>query len=210
MNGPFFNFIKPALDYLDSGRFFREPMSWLYTILAICNLLLPLVVLGLAIEENLFRNQGKFILGFLLIWVLILGAAWVGFQIWWDRRKKVTSSSQQGDEFVASLAFAHFIQTYGEWYGTMMAIVGTGGTFIGYLIMGEQATYLFRQIPILNMANSWLMVLIWPIAGYLIVVAFRFVAELIRALGAIANHTRPQVSPVRTSEADSSYQAEEL
>ena len=41
----FFSFFEPVLKYIDTGKFFREPFRWLYAILAILNLLTPIVLL---------------------------------------------------------------------------------------------------------------------------------------------------------------------
>lgn len=47
----FFSFFEPVLKYIDTGKFFREPFRWLYAILAILNLLTPIVLLVMAIQR---------------------------------------------------------------------------------------------------------------------------------------------------------------
>lgn len=54
----FFSFFEPVLKYIDTGKFFREPFRWLYAILAILNLLTPIVLLVMAINNDLFRYGG--------------------------------------------------------------------------------------------------------------------------------------------------------
>lgn len=51
----FFSFFEPVLKYIDTGKFFREPFRWLYAILATLNLLTPIVLLVMAINNDLFR-----------------------------------------------------------------------------------------------------------------------------------------------------------
>lgn len=189
MNHPFFSFIRPFLAYLDSGRFFRQPMSWLYTAFAVGNLLLPIIFFSAAVENRIFNASGKAITAFFLVLIFVAFAGWVGFQLWWDRRTKVEDSSREGDEFVASLSFAHLIQSMGEWLGLTLAIIGTGSTLV-ISIMGGNLGYAFRNIPILEHTGSFWTVIVWALLGYLIIMAFRYVAEFIRALSAIANHTR--------------------
>ena len=41
----FSSFFDPVLKYIDTGKFFREPFRWLYAILAILNLLTPIILL---------------------------------------------------------------------------------------------------------------------------------------------------------------------
>lgn len=59
----FFSFFEPVLKYIDTGKFFREPFRWLYAILAILNLLTPIVLLVMAINNDLFRYGGGRISG---------------------------------------------------------------------------------------------------------------------------------------------------
>jgi len=55
MKGKFFDFIKPGLDLIDNGSFFKRPFSWLYVVFAGLNLLMPLFVLYQAIEIKLLE-----------------------------------------------------------------------------------------------------------------------------------------------------------
>lgn len=192
MNTPFFSLFKPVLNYIDSGRFFREPMSWLYAVCAGLNLLAPLVIFYVAVDNNIFDAPGKVTITFLLAWVFIAFAGWIGFQIWWDRRERVLESSRAGDEFTASLAFAHLVQTAGEWYGTIITIIGTSATFWSVLFLGSDSSRLFRSMDLefLALGQGFLMILVWPVLGYLQIVVSRVIAELIRSLGAIANNTK--------------------
>ena len=64
----FFSFFEPVLKYIDTGKFFREPFRWLYAILAILNLLTPIVLLVMAINNDLFRYGGvRMIAAFILV-----------------------------------------------------------------------------------------------------------------------------------------------
>ena len=68
----FFSFFEPVLKYIDTGKFFREPFRWLYAILAILNLLTPIVLLVMAINNDLFRyGGGRMIAAFILVWLVI-------------------------------------------------------------------------------------------------------------------------------------------
>ena len=109
--------------YIDTGKFFREPFRWLYAILAILNLLFPIVLLVRAIESDLFRlGRGGVITVFIFIWIVVVFISWIGFQIWWNRRKKIYSVITAHDDFVAIPVFSNFIQTFGEWLGMLIGI----------------------------------------------------------------------------------------
>src|SRR5690625_560228 len=129
MDNKFFTFVRPYLSYIDKGHLFKNPFSWLYTVMAIINLLLPLLVLYTSIDNGIFRLEFKIVLTFILIWLAIAFASWLSFQIWWDRRSKITYSTEENDDFVATPAFSHFIQTTGETYGTWLGLVGFAFAF---------------------------------------------------------------------------------
>ena len=89
----FFSFFEPVLKYIDTGKFFREPFRWLYAILAILNLLTPIVLLVMAINNDLFRyGGGRMIAAFILVWLVI---AFVGTAAkkYMRQRQRMTISS---------------------------------------------------------------------------------------------------------------------
>lgn len=201
MENKFLTFISPYLSYIDKGHLFRKPFSWLYAIFAIINLLLPLyILLDQLIDHRIFDAEFKITITVLLAWAIIAFAGWLSFQLWWDRKTKITFSSDDNAEFVATLAFSHLIQTLGEWLGTWVGIVGFGFALLTTIILGEQGHYLSYQfgIPIIGqyLGSGWTYVFLMPIYGFLIIVLTRFLAEQIKALSAIANNTKHrQTSP---------------
>lgn len=190
MNSIFFNFLKPYLNYIDEGKIYREPFNWLYSILAVLNLIFPLYVLYLAIDNNIFDAGAKFIIVFLLIWIVIAFAGWIGFQIWWDRKNRVASISSDKDEFVATPVFSHFIQTSGEWLGTWIAIVGFGTAVLTTIFLGDEARFFVNATGIGFLGTGFIAIFLMPIYGFLIIIASRFLSELFRAIAAIANNTK--------------------
>lgn len=190
MDNKFFTFIKPYLSFIDNGHLYRRPFSWLYTILAIINLIWPLYVFYMAVDNGVFGSPAKFIIVFLLVWIIIAFAGWVSFQLWWDRKSKIIDTSAEGDEFVATPVTSHLIQTIGEWLGTWIGIVGFGSALLTTIILGDEGYYLFRQLGLGFMQTGFLYIILMPIYSFLIIVATRFLAEQFRALAAIANNTR--------------------
>ena len=181
----FTDFISPVLKTVDNGDFFKKPMTWVYYLISFLNLLIPLFVLYHAIEVGIFSGGAKWVFGFILTWLFLAAACWVGFQIWWDRKDKVQESSKKDDRFASTPVFSHFLQTFGEWLGSFFAIAGFGSALIGAIFLSG------GSIPGLDMfTGSWINIIIYPIVGYLIVVIFRFIAEQVRALVEIANNTR--------------------
>lgn len=70
MNDLFSSFMKRTLALIDEGSFFRKPFRWLYTLLAVLNLLIPIAVLVSAINNRLFSGGGKINVAFILILVI--------------------------------------------------------------------------------------------------------------------------------------------
>ena len=196
MENKFLTFIRPYLSFIDNGHFFRKPFSWLYTLLAIVNLLIPIYVFYQASDNRIFDSPAKFVIVFLLVWVIVAFAGWVGFQLWWDRKSKIDMSSTAGDEFIATPALSHFIQTLGEWIGTWIGLVGFGFALLATIILGDEGYYLGQSLGIPYLNTGWMAILTMPIVGFLIIVFSRFLAEQIKALSAIANNTKQrQTSP---------------
>ncbi len=190
MDNKFLTFIKPYLSYIDNGHLYRKPFSWIYALLAIINLVLPIYIFYQAVDNGIFDTKAKFIIVFLLVWIIIAFASWISFQLWWDRKSKVISTSSEGDEFVATPVFSHLIQTIGEWLGTWIGIVGFSVALLTTIILGDEGSYLSNQIGIPFLETGFLFVILMPIYGFLIIVATRFLAEQFRALSSIANNTR--------------------
>ncbi len=129
---------------------------------------------------------------FLLLWLIIAFAGWVGFLLWWDRISKIDFCSTSGDEFIVTPAVSHFIQTLREWFGTWFGLVGFGFALLATLILGNEGDNLGQGIGLPYLETGWTAVFTMPIVGFLIIVFSRFLAEQIKALSAIANNTKKQ------------------
>lgn len=189
MNNTYLEFYKPFLEYIDSGKLFRTPFGWLYAVMAGFNLLVPLVILYIAIDNRLFSAGGAFFFAFLILWLFIVAASWLGFQIWWNRRNVLIAQTAQDSDFVATPVFAHFVQTSGEWVGSWIAIVGAGAGLVTGIFLRDGGVGEMLPIQFLS-SGGLLSVIIMPIVGFLEIVASRVVAELTRALVAIAINTK--------------------
>lgn len=190
MNNKLLTFIKPYLSYIDSGDFFRKPFSWLYAVIAFINVLFPFYILYNAISNDIFDAPGKIIALFIVVWLILLAAGWISFQLWWDRSPKVVTATGGDDEYVATPVFAHFIQTLGEWLGTWIAVVGTLVSLLLTLTQGAEMGAILSHFGLPSIGTGIIGILAMPIYGFLIIVASRCSAELIKALVAIAKNTK--------------------
>ena len=196
MDNKFFTFFKPYFSFIDNGDLYRKPFSWLYLLMAILNLLLPVYILYKAIDNKIFDSPPKYLLLFVLLWAVISFVSWLSFQLWWDRKSKVVKTSAEGDDFVATPVFSHLIQTFGEWMGTWVAVVGFSVALLSTMILGDEGHYFSYRLGLGFLETGYLFIILMPVYGFLIIVVTRFLAEQFRALSSIANNTRKNYKPL--------------
>jgi tetrahydromethanopterin S-methyltransferase subunit G len=181
----FTNFSKPYLDFLGKGKLF----GIVYIVMAIINLILPFVIIYQVVNVGLFESgQAKFIITFILSWIVIAFACWVGFQLWWDRKSKIKELEES--EFIVTPIFSELFQTFGEWIGTLIGIIGAGVGLIATIILGDYASYLFRAIGLGFLPSGIIVVIAGPLIGFVIIILSRFIAEQIRLFVALVNNTK--------------------
>ena len=195
-NSPFFKFLDPVLKSVDEGAFFKKPFMWLYIIIAVLNLVIPIAALVTAINGGVFDMGGTVIFGFILLFVVLCVLSWFGAQIWWNRSSKVLCTADDNAEFVAIPVFSHFVQTLGEWIGMWVGVGGLCLSLIAALFMAGSA-YKLSALGLSTVGGMGLLgCILYPIYGFIVVVVARVIAELLRALAAIANNTRkPKMLP---------------
>ena len=182
---PFFTFSKPYLDFIGKEKLF----SLVYIILAVANLIIPFVVLYRVIQSKVLGYlDAKYVFAFIFTWLVIVFACWIGFQLWWDRRKKAKDSGSS--EFIAILNFSDILQTFGEWLGTLIAIIGAGGGLIAFIFLGNEINYLFQMIGLEFLSFGAGVIILGPVIGFFILIIFRFFAELLRISAAFADNTK--------------------
>jgi len=179
------------LGTIDNGSLFKLPFKLLFGLIAILNAVFPFYIIYTAIDNNLFNAPFRFVMVFLLIWFLIIIASFFSFNIWWNRKNKIENLIQENDSFIATPVFAHFIQTFGEYAGTYIAIVGSlGSLFASIFLSGRDGYQLSRQIGI-NLTEFGIYgIFIMLISGFIVIIITKFLAEQFRALASIANNTK--------------------
>jgi len=183
------DFAKTYFDFIENGHNLKNPFKWLYGLIAVLNVLLPLFVLYGAITAGAFRMAFAWVLLFLLIWVIIAALGVFGFVFWWDRKDKVAEySTKEKDEFIMTPVIAHLIKTLGEWIGTYVGVFGALISLIVFIFGGANILYAMGFGGFAGL--GWIGIILFPIWGFLIIALSRFAAEQFRALAAIANNTK--------------------
>ena len=193
VESPFFIFAKPYFEFIGKGKIF----SLVYYLMAAANLILPFVILYLVIDSGLFSLGAKYVFAFIFSWLVIVFACWIGFQLWWDRLKKVRDIGTS--EFIAIPMLSEIIQTFGEWLGTLIGIVGAGVGLIAVIFLGKDMNQLFNYIGLDFMKYGIANVIIGPVIGCAIIIVYRFFAELIRLFAALVNNTKEIAANIKNN-----------
>lgn len=183
LNTPFFTFSKPYLDFIGKGTMFHI----VYFLMAAISILIPIGLIIYVAQSGLFNYfGGKFIAWFIITWLFAAFACWIGFQLWWNRRSQITDV--KNSEFVVIPIVADIISTFGEWVGTLIAVIGFGGGLFGLIFLGSDLNYILSAI---NMGGfGALTIIAGPIAGFFIIIISKALAEAIKIIVSIANSCR--------------------
>ena len=119
---------------------------------------------------------------------MIAFACWIGFQLWWNRKPAISNAEKQ--EFIATQQITKIFETFGEWLGTLLAIIGVGVGLLGVIFLGDSMDYLFDAMGMGFMQLGAAVIIIWPVLGFFIIILFKFLAEQLRILAALANNTK--------------------
>jgi hypothetical protein len=184
---PFFTFARPYLDLLAKGSLF----NLIYFVMAGINVILPFAVFVIAVNMGIFgEGKGNYAVAFIFSWVVIVFACWIGMQLWLDRRKKIMS--MHFTTFIATFVLSDITQTLGEWLGTFIAITGAGVGLIAAIMLGKDIKNInefLRMIGLDFIRIGGLIIFAGPLAGYLIIIVFRSMAEGLRLFVSLVNNT---------------------
>jgi len=182
---PFFVFAGPYLNFISKGKIFEL----VYYVMAVINILVPFIVIYKTVASGVFRYVGaNYIFAIILSWLVVAFASWIGFQIWWNRRKRLADSATT--EFVATNSFSEILQTMGECLGTFIGINGAGIGILATIFLGSDAKELFDYIGLSFLSFGPVVILGGPVIGFFIIILFRFFAEQLRLFASLANNTK--------------------
>ena len=183
----FQSFVKPFLDYIDNGNFFRQPVKILYMIIGALNALLPFYLLYQLIDSGVFEFAGTgMIFGIVISWLIMLGGfVFVGI-LWWTRAEQFDTMAGQGDEYPVTPVFAHIVRTSGEAFGVIVGVILFLVTLVMLVFAGETGLSALNSLG----DFGWASLLILPVTGFFIIVTSRFLSEQIRAIVNIAQNTK--------------------
>lgn len=181
------NYYKKLLDYLDNGSFFRNPVIWLFVVMAALNLLIPFGILGMLVRNRIFSHLPAFSMFGVILMLIVLFAGFFFLGLYWWMRKEDINKIPRDSQFPVTPIFALIVRYYGEWIGLMVGGVMFVASLIILIFGGQEARYVISSMPMMA-AGAGIIAL--PIYGFLTIVFTRFLSEAIRVLVAIYHNTR--------------------
>jgi hypothetical protein len=157
--------VKPYLGFIDASVLFKKPVSCL---IAILSLLLPIYFLNLVVGSGIFEfGDGELIAASILLIAVLAFAGIFGALIWWHRRIHKDIGNKWYDNFRC------FIQTLGEWVGTVYAISVFFGVIIVLAVLRAKASAISGILPLSVPRLDFSIALAGPVVGFLIILATR-------------------------------------
>ncbi len=181
--------VDKVVGTVDNGKFFREPVVFLYRVIGVVSFLLTLAVpFFLAGQRGML---GKiFSEATINMIVLVLAALAMGFfsmMVWINRSNKLRTRIATGNDIVVIPLIADMVQTNGECTGfaimVMSSVFGVFFGFIGQIFLDPRHYF---AVLLCSLGITAALVLI----GYGFVCLGHFFGENLRALAVITNNVR--------------------
>jgi len=163
--------VKPYLGFIDTNVLFKKPVSCLF---AIVSLLFPVFILSQFIKFELFKSgEVKLIIASILILLIVAFAGIFGAFIWWHRR----ITRDEGQQWYPNLR--RFIQTAGEWFGTVFAISVFGIIVVLMIFLSNEYYYITHALPLAFPGVDITTALFGPIVGFIVIIATKILLFLL-------------------------------
>jgi hypothetical protein len=164
--------VKPYLGFIDASVLFKKPVSCL---IAILSLLSPVLILNLLVRSGVFESEDGGLIGASILFVVIfLFSGIFGALIWWHRRIHKDNGPKWYDNFRC------FIQTFGEYTGTVFAINVFFSIIAFLIILGEEVAYITNILPFpVPYQPDFSLAVAGPVIGFLIILATKILLFLL-------------------------------
>ncbi len=183
----FFTFSSPFTNSIDNGTIFTKFTGLIYSAVAIIFLCLPFYVLYQGFDNNIFDGDFKYVLLAILFFVAFTFCCWTSFQILFNRKNQFQELDKSRG-YVATTIAANVISTFGEILAVFWGIIGT--IFSVLALIFDDASSFIRLLGFESIGSAIADVIYFPITAFLILVFFKWAAELIVSLADIARNTK--------------------
>lgn len=192
-------FVDQLLQYIDSGRFFKNPIKLLYIlfgIIAFVPVVLPIMALcSSSFHERIFYlNSWTRIVcyvGVALLFVYFLILGFFGFFYWCKRYHDFNSSIRVGDKIKAIPVLAYVVRSLGEWKGIYLFVFTMGASVIVYLcalLSGGGSFSNFLGILFVGLLAIIVLGILLFLLSYLVILAAHTISEKLLIKAIVANN----------------------
>ena len=131
---PVKNVVGFIANFIDNGKFFREPIVNLYRIMGIVTLIICFSIPILCGSAEIFKLAGEDFLNIAVFYILMYAIGIIGLFFWLNRANMLRSKIRSGSDIVVMPIIADFIQTCAEWTGLfIMLFVPVYAIFFGFI-----------------------------------------------------------------------------
>jgi len=196
------------LKFVETTRFFTTPFSWLYVVVALAFLAIPIILLVTGLDINIFSLGGKIVFGFILTLIASIAAAIISFVVAWDGKKKNSTDKITIELIIDSVAdllaliiksFAHFIAVFGFFAGLFALIFGNellsalglnfgvviimvASVFLGYGLVWFSRLFKFLFAKLSRIAVIVIVQIFKFVVLHAVVVIYNFIAHIVKQL----------------------------
>jgi len=186
-------FIKPVLEIISRGKFFRHGFALILRIIAIL-----MAIGGLFLFIQNFRFIGRFgflgALGLIIAQLFLLAAIWIIIQIIWNRANVIVNLPDSN--FTIIPIFSIVLKMIGEVYATIILLLSISGAFLTWFIgSGGRIFYQLREfVPFLSVGTGFLggllLIVLGIISSFIALFFFYLFSEGIAVIFDIANNVK--------------------
>lgn len=177
--------LDPVLNYINDGKLFRQPFQVFYYLIGIaCGL--GCIYYIKYVFDMISYMKGIAYLYAVLVSLVLLATAALSVIYWFRKAADVNREVPENARFMAIPAVAGFIITLGEWAGLVGAAITFCVGILTAIILPMAVDYKAGEMFSVGLAIA----IVGPIVSYVTLIVYRFIGEMILAVGNIANDTR--------------------
>ena len=177
--------LDPVFRYIDSGKLFRLPFQILYYLIGVLCAIGSIWGIARVFELAKYMEGIAYLYAILATVVFLIAGA-LSVIYWFRKAKFVNWDVPENARFLAIPSVAGLIITFGEWLG----LVGAFVMFCLGMLTAVILPFAVRYNPGGEFLAGLGMAILGPIFSYIALVFYRFIGEMILAVGNIANDTR--------------------
>lgn len=179
-----FKFLDPFFQYIEGDKLYRQPFKILYYAIGVLGCFGALYYLS-KIFDFVSLLKGVAYLYAILMVVVFLAAAVFTLFFWARRASEVNTDENYKSRFISLPVVGRFIRSFSEWFGIVLAGVGSSAGILAALILPLAVERGGGEI----FKDGLIFAIVAAVVGFLTLVFGRASGEKLIAIGAIADES---------------------